>query len=94
MADGGPQLSPLQLQLSPPVVSLTQPDYAGLPMVPQAQPCVSLSSSNSLVMQGAVPALKWSYFKPEYSGKPDENEEGHLLRTSACDGHPFTARRC
>ena len=23
--------------------------------------------------------LKWSYFKPEFSGKPDEDAEAHLL---------------
>ena len=26
--------------------------------------------------------LNWSYFKPEFSGKPDEDAEAHLLHTS------------
>ena len=26
--------------------------------------------------------LNWSYFKPEFSGKPDEDAEGHLLDTN------------
>ena len=26
--------------------------------------------------------LKWSYFKPEFSGKPDEDAEAHLLHTN------------
>ena len=26
--------------------------------------------------------LNWSYFKPEFSGKPDEDAEAHLLCTS------------
>ena len=26
--------------------------------------------------------LKWSYFKPEFSGKPEEDVEEHLLRTN------------
>ena len=26
--------------------------------------------------------LNWSYFKPEFSGKPEEDAEAHLLRTS------------
>ena len=26
--------------------------------------------------------LNWSYFKPEYSGKPEEDAEEHLLRTN------------
>ena len=26
--------------------------------------------------------LNWSYFKPEFSGKPEEDAEEHLLRTN------------
>ena len=26
--------------------------------------------------------LNWSYFKPEFSGKPEEDAETHLLRTN------------
>ena len=26
--------------------------------------------------------MNWSYFKPKYSGKPEENFEAHLLRTN------------
>ena len=29
-----------------------------------------------------MPPLNWSHFKPEYSVKPDENAEAHLLRTN------------
>ena len=29
-----------------------------------------------------IPPLNWSHFKPEYSGKPDEDAEAHLLRTN------------
>ena len=29
-----------------------------------------------------VPQLSWSYFKPEFSGKPEEDEVAHLLRTN------------
>ena len=28
------------------------------------------------------PKLHWSYFKPEFSGKPEEDVEDHLLRTN------------
>ena len=28
------------------------------------------------------PQLNWSHFKPEYTGKPDEDAEAHLLRTN------------
>ena len=27
-----------------------------------------------------VPQFNWSYFKPEFSGKPEEDVEAHLLR--------------
>ena len=26
--------------------------------------------------------MNWSHFKPEYSGKPEEDVEAHLLRTN------------
>ena len=29
-----------------------------------------------------MPQLSWSYFKPEFSGKPEEDIVGHLLRTN------------
>ena len=29
-----------------------------------------------------VPQLNWSYFKPEFSGKPEEDAEAHLQRTN------------
>ena len=37
-----------------------------------------------------MPQLNWSYFKPEFTGKPDENSEAHLLRTNDwMDTHAF-----
>ena len=29
-----------------------------------------------------MPQLNWSYFKPEFSGKPEEDVEAYLLRTN------------
>ena len=29
-----------------------------------------------------MPHLNWSHFKPEFSGKPDEDAEAHLHRTN------------
>ena len=29
-----------------------------------------------------IPQLNWSYFKPEFSGKPEEDAEAHPLRTN------------
>ena len=39
------------------------------PMQPQAPPVQMLQ-------------LSWSYFKPEFSGKPEEDAIAHLLRTN------------
>ena len=37
-----------------------------------------------------IPQLNWSHFKSEYSGKPDEDAEAHLLRTNDwMDMHVF-----
>ena len=37
-----------------------------------------------------VPQLNWSYFKPEFTGKPEEDAEAHLLRTNDwMDTHAF-----
>ena len=34
--------------------------------------------------------LNWSYFKPEFAGKPEEDVEAHLLRTNDwMDTHNF-----
>ena len=37
-----------------------------------------------------MPQLNWSHFKPEFSGKPEEDAEAHLLRTNDwMDTHRF-----
>ena len=33
-------------------------------------------------IQQGQPQLNWSYFKPEFSGKPEEDAEAHILRTN------------
>ena len=34
--------------------------------------------------------LNWSYFKPEFTGKPEDDAEAHLLRTNDwMDTHNF-----
>ena len=36
------------------------------------------------------PQLNWSHFKPEYTGRPDEDAEAHLLKTNDwMDTHKF-----
>ena len=38
--------------------------------------------------------LNWSYFKPEFSGKPEEDAEAHLLRTNDwMETHNFPANQ-
>ena len=37
-----------------------------------------------------MPQLNWSHFKPEFTAKPDEDVEAHLLRTNDwMDTHAF-----
>ena len=37
-----------------------------------------------------IPQVNWSHFKPEYSGKPEEDAEAHLLRMNGLwDTHAF-----
>ena len=66
--------NPVQLPNPPPPVPVpvqpqTPPAHPPNPMLPQAPPA-------------QVPQLYWSYFKPEFSGRPEEDAEAHLLRTN------------
>ena len=37
-----------------------------------------------------MPQLNWSHFKPEFTGKPDEDVEAHLLKINDwMDTHAF-----
>ena len=51
---------------NPPPALVQAPQAPQVPQAPQGQQLVHLN---------------WSYFKPEFSGKPDENAEAHLLHT-------------
>ena len=62
-----PQPPPVATPPAPPVQLLAQQDQPVSP-TPPGQP--------------APPVLNWSHFKPEFSGKPEEDAEAHLLRTS------------
>ena len=38
-----------------------------------------------------MPQLNWLYFKPEFSGEPEEDAEAHLLRANdLMDTHNFS----
>ena len=52
---------------SPPVQLPAQPDQLVLP---------------TQLGQHAHGVLNWSHFRPEFSGKPGEDAEAHLLRTN------------
>ena len=60
-------------QPNPPPNQLNQPDQPNLPLViPENPPTPMVQPSQ----------LNWSYFKPEFLGKPEEDTEVHLLRTN------------
>ena len=46
------------------------------PLQPTPQP-IPLQPAQQVHMH-----MNWSHFKPEYSGKPEEDVEAHLLRTN------------
>ena len=75
MANGGPPaLQP------PPVVPVMPPAnlaYLMQPPVQQNQPFPHTQPGHP-----AKPVVKWLHFKSEFSGKPEEDAEAHLLRTN------------
>ena len=50
--------------------------------LPPNQPNQPNQVHNLLVAMVQPHQLNWSYFKPEFSGKPEEDAEEHLLRTN------------
>ena len=67
-----PQLPPVIPPVVPPAPSVQLPAPPAQPIVPPTQP----------IQPAPMPQLSWSYFKPEFAGKPDEDVEAHLLRTN------------
>ena len=65
-------VDPQALQNPPP------PQNPNNPIIPNAPQAPETPHPPALHM----PPLNWSHFKPEYSGKPDEDAEAHLLRTN------------
>ena len=63
----------------------TGPQAPGIP-APQA----TQASQNLAQQTQHVPQLNWSHFKPEFSWKPEEDAEAHLIRMSDwMDTHQF-----
>ena len=67
-----------------PVQPPTSPAQAPDPIQPPALPAQELNPAQPVQIQvkQGQPQLNWSYFKPEFSGKPEEDAEAHLLRTN------------
>ena len=91
MAEKGPQApptaqgaqDPLALQNPPP------PQNPQIPLVPNV-PQVLQAMQKPQQCTPHMPLLNLSHFKPEFSGKPNEDEEAHLLRTNDwVDTHGF-----
>ena len=57
----------------------TKPNLPNQPPNPPANPPNPMQPQNP---PPQVPQLSWSYFKPEFSGKPEEDVVAHLLRTN------------
>ena len=52
------------------------------PTVPPENPVQDPEQPAEVQVQPGQPQLNWSYLKPEFSGKPEEDAEAHLLRTN------------
>ena len=79
MADGRPPAP----QPSP----VIPPDLPVQLLVPPAQPIVPPTQP---IEPALIPQLHWLHFKPDFTGKPHEDAEAHLLRTNDCmDTHAF-----
>ena len=75
MAHRGPP-TPQPPTVIPPVVSpvppVQLPAHSAQPAVQPTQP----------IQPGLMPQSNWSHFKPEFTGKPDEDAEAIFLRTN------------
>ena len=68
MADRGPP-TPQQPPVVPSVVPPAPPVQLQVPPAQEMHPT-------------QMPQLHWPHFKPEFSGKPEDDAEAHLLRTN------------
>ena len=94
MADKGPPTLKLPIACKSPVkvTPLAPPaqqeqdavQHVHDPVQPPAPPAQVPNPVQALQIQvqPGQPKLNWSYFKPEFSGKPEEDVEANLLRTN------------
>ena len=79
MADGrppappAPHTSPIISPAPPMQLSVSPTQLVG----PSAQP---ISPSTQQIQPAHMPQLNWSHFKPEFTRKPNEDAEAHLLK--------------
>ena len=52
------------------------------PLPPPDHPNSTQQAQQSAQQAQQIEYLNWSHFKPEFSGKPEEDAETHLLRTN------------
>ena len=83
MADGRPP-APQPPPVVPPASPMQLPAPPTQLIVPPAQ---TIPPPTQPIQPAPMPQLNWSHFKPEFTGKPDEDAEPHLLRTK--DWSPF-----
>ena len=76
---GGPPALKLPPVCPPPVVPAVLPATPKQPLAPPVQDSVQPAQVR---VQLGQPPLNWSYFKPKFSGKPEEDAETHLLGTN------------
>ena len=74
-----PPNQPNQLPDNPPNPPPILPNLPNQPPNPPANPLNPMQPQNPPFQ---VPQFNWSYFKPEFSGKPEEDAIAHLLRTN------------
>ena len=78
-----PPAPPAQEQqnpVPPPAPPAQEPDPVQPPAPPVQVP--NPAQPVQIQVQQGQPQLNWSYFKPEFSDKPEEDAEVHLLRTN------------
>ena len=82
-----PNLPPELEELEQPNLTPIQPIQIIQPNQPNQPP---IQVQNLPVVMAQPQQLNWSYFKPEFSGKPGKDAEEQLLRTNDCvETHNF-----
>ena len=74
-----PQIDQIMHQISHQIHQTLPPNLPNQPPNPSANPPDPMQPQNP---PPQLPQLSWSYFKPEFSGKAEEDAVTHLLRTN------------